>query len=181
METAAFLDQLRGFTSAGAATEMLTDSGIPYLVNAFWTAGQRQGHSLHEISYRACFKPQLPGFFIDRLTAPGEAVLDPFMGRGTTPLQAALSGRRPLGNDINPLSLRVVALSRLGSVTVSIFVQIPSDLTSTTEARTERSTERSPEAVLPAAILIVEGVHRDAPEIVIGKMKLPRHPVDPLL
>ncbi len=105
METAAFLDQLRGFTSAGAGTEALTDSGIPYLVNAFWTAGQRQGHSLHEISYRACFKPQLPGFFIDRLTAPGEAVLDPFMGRGTTPLQAALSGRRPLGNDINPLSL----------------------------------------------------------------------------
>ena len=105
MDTAAFLDQLRGFTSAGAGTEALTDSGIPYLVNAFWTAGQRQGHSLHEISYRACFKPQLPGFFIDRLTVPGEAVLDPFMGRGTTPLQAALSGRRPLGNDINPLSL----------------------------------------------------------------------------
>ena len=105
MDTAAFLDQLRGFTADGAATEALTESGIPYLVNAFWTASQRQGHSLHEISYRACFKPQLPGFFIDRLTAPGEAVLDPFMGRGTTPLQAALSGRRPIGNDINPLSL----------------------------------------------------------------------------
>ncbi len=26
------------------------------------------------------------------------------MGRGTTPLQAALMGRRPIGNDINPLS-----------------------------------------------------------------------------
>jgi hypothetical protein len=59
---------------------------------------------LHEVSYRACFKPQLPGFFIDRLTVAGDSVYDPFMGRGTTPLQAALAGRRPLGNDINPLS-----------------------------------------------------------------------------
>ncbi len=26
----------------------------------FWTSRQRQAHSLHELSYRACFKPQLP-------------------------------------------------------------------------------------------------------------------------
>lgn len=78
--------------------------GIDYFVNAFWTAGQRQGHSLHEVSYRACFKPQLPAFFIERLTTPGDTVHDPFMGRGTTPLQAALMGRRPAGNDINPLA-----------------------------------------------------------------------------
>jgi hypothetical protein len=32
-------------------------------------------------------------------------VHDPFMGRGTTPIQAALMGRRPVGNDINPLSV----------------------------------------------------------------------------
>ena len=78
---------------------------IPYLVNEFWTAGQRRGHALQEVSYRACFKPQLPAFFIERLTLPGEAVHDPFMGRGTTPLQAALMGRRPMGADVNPLSL----------------------------------------------------------------------------
>ncbi|MEH3108135.1 MAG: DNA methyltransferase [Sphingomonas fennica] len=78
--------------------------GIPYLVNAFWTARQRQAHSIHEISYRACFKAQLPAFFIARLTDPGDTVHDPFMGRGTTPVEAALMGRRPMGNDINPLS-----------------------------------------------------------------------------
>ena len=72
--------------------------------NEYWTSGQRQAHSLHEISYRACFKPQLPGFFISRLTQPGDAVYDPFMGRGTTLLEAFLFGRKPLGNDINPLS-----------------------------------------------------------------------------
>jgi hypothetical protein len=99
------LDDLRGFCAFGAPTELRVEAGIPYFINAFWTAGQRQAHALHEISYRACFKPQLPEFFIQRLTQPGDAVHDPFMGRGTTPVQAALMGRRPVGNDVNPLSL----------------------------------------------------------------------------
>ena len=46
--------------------------------------------------------------FIDVLTRPGDAVYDPFAGRGTTPLQAALMGCRPVGNDINPLSEMLV-------------------------------------------------------------------------
>ena len=95
---------IREFDGFGRRTEAFTRSGIPYLVNEFWTSGQRQAHSIHEVSYRACFKPQLPAFFIERLTEPGEAVHDPFMGRGTTPIQAALMGRKPMGNDINPLS-----------------------------------------------------------------------------
>ncbi len=77
---------------------------VPTFVNEFWTSRQRAAHSLHEISYRACFKPQLPRFFIDRLTKPGAVVYDPFAGRGTTPLEAALAGRVPLACDINPLS-----------------------------------------------------------------------------
>ena len=77
---------------------------IPIFVNEFWTARQRAANSLHEISYRACFKPQLPRFFIERLTATGDCVYDPFMGRGTTALEAALLGRVPLGCDVNPLS-----------------------------------------------------------------------------
>ncbi len=100
-----FVDGLRAFGSSGAQTEVLVDAGIPYFINAFWTAAQRQGHALHEISYRACFKPQLPEFFITRLSRPGDTVFDPFMGRGTTPLQAALMGRRPFGSDANPLSI----------------------------------------------------------------------------
>ena len=77
---------------------------VPTFVNEFWTSRQRAAHSLHEISYRACFKPQLPRFFIDRLTEPGAVVYDPFAGRGTTPLEAALAGRVPWACDINPLS-----------------------------------------------------------------------------
>jgi hypothetical protein len=100
-----FIDLVRGFSRSGQPTAEMHEDGILYLVNEFWTAGQRQAHSLHEISYRACFKPQLPAFFIGRLTRPGDSVYDPFMGRGTTPIEAALMGRRPVGNDVNPLSV----------------------------------------------------------------------------
>lgn len=100
-----FLEQVRQFSEFGSKTVEMEAEGLPYLVNEFWTAGQRQAHSIHEVSYRACFKPQLPEFFISRLTNVGEGVHDPFMGRGTTPVQAALMGRRPLANDINPLSV----------------------------------------------------------------------------
>jgi hypothetical protein len=109
MDAVAFPDMLRAFTFTGAPTLETTDRGIRYFVNEFWTAGQRRGHSLHEISYRACFKPELPAFFIDRLTQPGDTVYDPFSGRGTTALQAALSGCRSIGNDVNPLSEMLVA------------------------------------------------------------------------
>lgn len=99
-----FLRQLREFSFNGTPTLERVEGGLRYLVNEFWTARQRQAHSLHEISYRACFKPQLPQFFIERLTKPGDAVYDPFSGRGTTAIQAALMARRPIANDINPLS-----------------------------------------------------------------------------
>jgi hypothetical protein len=101
---AGFVDALRTFSFDGAATVELEDAGLRYFVNAFWTAGQRRGHSIHEISYRACFKSQLPAFFIERLTDPGDLVFDPFSGRGTTAVQAALMGRAPAANDVNPLS-----------------------------------------------------------------------------
>ena len=120
-EQVAFDEALRQFQSGRGPTvvrdlEVVTDAGRPVAVststNEFWTAKQRAAHSLHEISYRACFKPQLPRFFIDRLTAPGDIVYDPFMGRGTTLIEAALMGRRPYGCDVNPLS-RVLCEPRL--------------------------------------------------------------------
>jgi hypothetical protein len=72
-----FVDALRAFSFDGAPTVELQEAGLRYFVNAFWTAAQRAGHSIHEISYRACFKSQLPGFFIGRLTDPGDRVFDP--------------------------------------------------------------------------------------------------------
>jgi hypothetical protein len=107
-----FIDDLLAFRAFGRSTNSFVEGGIPYFVNEYWTARQRQSHALHEVSYRACFKAELPRFFIERLTGPGEVVYDPFMGRGTTLLEAALMGRRAAGNDVNPLS-RLLILPRL--------------------------------------------------------------------
>ena len=95
------------FTAAMADAAGTLRSGgadIPVYRGEFWTAKQRQATPIHEVSYRACFKPQLPAYFISRLTAPGDAVYDPFSGRGTTAIEAALHGRRIVANDVNPLS-----------------------------------------------------------------------------
>jgi hypothetical protein len=105
--------ELSTFREFGQPTRQIVTEGktfegaaisTPTFVNEFWTAQQRQANNLHEISYRACFKPQLPRFFIERLTEPGDIVYDPFMGRGTTLVEAALLGRIPFGCDVNPLS-----------------------------------------------------------------------------
>ena len=107
-----FRTELEGWRRYGKETIVDEYAGVPVFVNEFWTSKQRAAHSLHEISYRACFKPQLPRFFITRLTDPGDVVFDPFMGRGTTLLEAALHGRQTLGNDVNPLS-RLLLEARL--------------------------------------------------------------------
>ena len=86
-------------------------------VNEFWTAKQRQSNSIHEISYRACYKPELPNFFIDIFTKEGDVVYDPFAGRGTTLIEAALLNRQIIANDVNPLS-KILTQPRLKIPTI---------------------------------------------------------------
>jgi len=82
----------------------LNGEKINRYTNEFWTSKQRQSSSIHEISYRACFKAQLPRFFIDLLSKADDTIYDPFTGRGTTVIEAGLLGRNIISNDINPLS-----------------------------------------------------------------------------
>ena len=71
-----------------------------------WKAQQRLwGHPFHPMcSYLASFPASLAHAFISRYSRPGDVVLDPFAGRGTTPLQAAAEGRIGVGNDLNPFA-----------------------------------------------------------------------------
>ena len=144
----AIVDELRAFRWNGRATKRaITSVGlaksrpivVETFVNEFWTSKQRAAHSLHEVSYRACFKPQLPRFFIDRFTRAGDVVYDPFMGRGTTVIEAALAGRTPAGCDINPLSAMLAqprlspptveqVASRLEALDLSLAVSYPKEL-----------------------------------------------------
>ncbi len=89
------------------SVETIDEKGFSgfYEFSEFWTSAQRQANRLHEVSYRACFKPQLPKYFIDRYTEVGDVVYDPFAGRGTTAIESALNGRNVASNDVNPLSV----------------------------------------------------------------------------
>ena len=122
---ASVVAELRRFAWNGRATDIgVTEADcdgqrvrVETLTNEFWTSKQRAGNSLHEISYRACFKPQLVDFFVQRFSEPGDRVYDPFMGRGTTVVEAALLGRVVAGCDVNPLSV-VLTKPRLAPPTL---------------------------------------------------------------
>ena len=107
-ETLQLVEELKAFDEFGSASAIETirygDTEATVITNEFWTSKQRAASPIHEISYLACFKPQLARFFIERLSGEGDVVFDPFMGRGTTLVEAALLKRVPFGCDVNPLS-----------------------------------------------------------------------------
>ena len=70
-------------------------------------------HAWHP--FPAKFPPQLPGFFIEALSRPGDLVLDPMAGSGTTLVEAQRLGRRALGCDIDPLA-RLIAEVKLAPI-----------------------------------------------------------------
>lgn len=83
------------------------ETGLPRLaIEPDWKLQQRLwGHSFHPMcSYLASFPAGLAHAFIARYSRRGDVVLDPFSGRGTTPLQACAEGRIGAGNDLNPLA-----------------------------------------------------------------------------
>jgi hypothetical protein len=111
-------------TSAGQlALELPLDlPGIS--IEPDWKAQQRLwGHSFHPMcSYLASFPAALTHSFIARYSRPGDVVLDPFSGRGTTPLQACAEGRIGVGNDLNPFAhlltaAKVAPATRAAAVT----------------------------------------------------------------
>ena len=67
--------------------------------------GQRTAYATHNVhAFAAKFPPQLPHLFINELTRPGEFVLDPMVGSGTTLVEAVLAGRDGVGIDLDPLA-----------------------------------------------------------------------------
>ncbi len=59
-------------------------------------------HGYHK--YPAKFIPPLAAKLIEEYSKPGDLVGDPFMGSGTTLVEALLLKRRAVGTDINPLA-----------------------------------------------------------------------------
>jgi site-specific DNA-methyltransferase (adenine-specific) len=86
--------------------------GLPAIeIAPEWKDQQRLwGHPFHPMcSYLASFPAALAHAFIARYSRPGDVVLDPFSGRGTTPVQASAEGRVGAGNDLNPFAYLLTA------------------------------------------------------------------------
>ena len=64
--------------------------------------------SPNPVRHPARFPLALPKFFVSLLTEPGQMVIDPFVGTGTTALAAEQLGRRWLGMEIDPNYAAVV-------------------------------------------------------------------------
>ncbi|HEX5589323.1 MAG TPA: DNA methyltransferase [Candidatus Limnocylindrales bacterium] len=101
-------------TTSWSATQLALEleTELPRLaIEPEWKAQQRLwGHPFHPMcSYLASFPAALAHAFISRYSRPGDVVLDPFAGRGTTPLQAAAEGRIGVGNDLNPFAYLLTA------------------------------------------------------------------------
>jgi len=62
-------------------------------------------HGIHP--YPAKFPPQIPARLIEILTRPGDVVLDPFCGSGTTLVEALRLNRPTIGTDVNPVAVLV--------------------------------------------------------------------------
>jgi len=118
------------------------------------------GHPFHPMcSYLASFPAALTHAFIARYSRPGDVVLDPFSGRGTTPLQACAEGRIGVGNDLNPFAqlltaakvepaTRAQAATRLAQLRLGWNAQSGAWLALGTRVTTDPS---APDALVPAA------------------------------
>ena len=78
---------------------MEIDPSVWQINNRRWATPQH-----YTCSYMAMFPPSLPHYFISRFTKVGDTILDPFSGRGTTPLEAIAQNRIGIGNDLNDLA-----------------------------------------------------------------------------
>lgn len=71
---------------------------------------QHLTHNIHR--YSGKFIPQIASRAISILTQPGDFVVDPYCGSGTTLIECALLGRRAIGIDLNPLA-GLIALTKI--------------------------------------------------------------------
>ena len=70
--------------------------------DSLWLVSRRDGSGAHMAGYWGNFIPQIPHQMMRRYTRPGDWVIDPFAGSGTTLIEARRLGRNCLGLELQP-------------------------------------------------------------------------------
>mgnify|MGYP000014696040 FL=1 len=71
------------------------------ITDSLWIFNKRDSSGAHNAKYWGNFIPQIPNQLIQRFTKAGETVLDPFVGSGTTLIEARRLKRNSIGIDIS--------------------------------------------------------------------------------
>jgi len=90
-----------------------------------WSFKQRGSWATHDGRYRGNWSPYIPRNLILRYTRPGDLVLDPFVGGGTTAVEAKLLGRRCIARDINPVCVEMTLENLRFSLPRTLFAESP--------------------------------------------------------
>lgn len=78
--------------------------GVEALVEAMRSTAPTQGLTHTFYKYPARFSPTFARAAIMAFSQPGDVILDPFMGCGTSLVEALIAGRHAIGSDINTLA-----------------------------------------------------------------------------
>jgi len=88
-----------------AVPTRITPPGTLELEATYRSRRQIKGLTHDLYRYPARFSAELAAAVIEQFSSPGDLVLDPFMGAGTSAVEALSRGRRFAGFDINPLAV----------------------------------------------------------------------------
>lgn len=112
--------------------ELLSESETS-LLRALHSMSAVNGFTHNFYRYPARMSPEFARAAIAQFSEPEDVVLDPFLGGGTTMVEALVSGRRSIGVDLNPLatfitSAKTTPLSKRDVPVITQWAEIASAL-----------------------------------------------------